>query len=79
MAANTINQIRTIVTCLLHDEGGWWSAGCVTIHIARRWPDSLPPSPFAEVLIAMSLVELVRDGHAEAQLSNRGTLFSYIR
>ena len=33
----------------------------------------------AELLIAMSLTKLVRDGHVETRLSNRGTLFSYVQ
>ena len=52
-----------MVTCLLHDEGGWWSPSCVQTEVM---PYQMDPA-LAAALVRACLAELVRDGHASVR------------
>jgi len=49
-----------VVTCLLCNEGGWWSPSCVQTAVM---PYQMEPD-LASGLVRACLAELVRDGHA---------------
>lgn len=76
--ADTVRRVRAAVTCLLHDEGGWWSPSCVRSRAA------LPPNMnmlLASLLVRAALVELARDGRVDVGYAGLGfePLFRWVR
>jgi len=76
-AVDLVRRFRTAVTCLLHDEGGWWSPSCV--RSAAALPDTNPL--LESVLVRAALAELARDGHVEVGSAGPGSepLFRWVR
>ena len=82
--ADTVRRVRAAVTCLLHDEGGWWSPSCVRSRAAL--PRSMNMlhgnvSRLASLLVRAALAELTRDGRVDVGYAGPGfePLFRWVR
>jgi len=70
--ADFLVRARILITCLLRDSGGWWSAPCVRLHALKAMPQGI-----GTVLAPAVLAELHRDGTVEVRPSAAGPLFRW--